>query len=59
MFYGRQIHLFLKLLSMNTILIDFILYVPVNNFSVMSRRVFLGEPVLSKDKRVLLKDATQ
>ena len=23
-------------------LLDFILYVPVNNFSVMSRRVFLG-----------------
>ena len=48
-----------KLLSMNTILIDFILYVPVNNFSVMSRRVFLGETVLSKDKRVLLKGTTQ
>ena len=34
---------------------DLILYIPVKKFSVMSRR----EPVLSKDKCVLLKDTTQ
>ena len=30
-------------------LFDLILYIPVNNFSVMSGRVLLVEPVLSKD----------
>ena len=42
----------LKLYLMHT-KFDLILYVPVNNFSVIS------EPVLSKDKCVLLKDTTQ
>ena len=32
-------------------LFDLILYVPVKNLSVMSGRVFVVEPVLSKDKR--------
>ena len=36
-------------------LFDLILYVKVNNFSVILGRVFLG----SKDRCVLLKDTTQ
>ena len=38
-------------------LFDLILYVPVNNFSVNGSSWV--EPVLSKDKCVKLKDATQ
>ena len=37
-------------------LFDLIFYIPVNNFSVMSGRVFM---VLSKDKCFFLKDTTQ
>ena len=40
-------------------LFDLILYIPVNNFSFMSGRSSLVEPVLSKDKCVLLKDTAQ
>ena len=40
-------------------LFDLILYVWVNNFSVMSDRSSWVEPVLSKDKCGLLKDTTQ
>ena len=40
-------------------LFDLILYVPVNNFSVMSDRSSWVEPVLSKDKCVLLKETTR
>ena len=36
-----------------------ILYVPVNNFSVMSDGSSWVEPVLSQDKCLLLKDITQ
>ena len=38
---------------------DWSFYVPVNNFSVMSDGSSWVEPVLSKDKFVLLKDTTQ
>ena len=41
------------------ILIDLIVYLPVNNISVMSRQSFWVEPVLGKDKCVLLKDTMQ
>ena len=41
------------------LLFDLILYVPVNNLSVMSGWVFLVKPVLSNDSCVLLKDTTQ
>ena len=40
-------------------LFDLILYVQDKNFLVTSGWVFLIEKVLSKDKRVLLKDTTQ
>ena len=40
-------------------LFDLILYIPVNNFSVMSGQPSWVEPVLSKDKCFLLKDTTQ
>ena len=40
-------------------LFDLILYIPVNNYSVMSGRSSWVEPVLSKDKFVLLKVTTQ
>ena len=40
-------------------LFDLNLYVPVNNFSVMSGLSSWVEPVLSKDECVLLKDKTQ
>ena len=40
-------------------LFDLILYTPVNNFSVMWDGSFWVEPVLSKNKCVLLKDTTQ
>ena len=38
-------------------LLDLILYIPINNFSVLSERVFLGRA--SKDEFVLLKDTKQ
>ena len=40
-------------------LFDLILFVPVNNFSVTSGWSSWVEPVLSKDKCVLLKDTMQ
>ena len=40
-------------------LFDLILYVPVKFFSVISDGSSWVEPVLSKDKCVLLKDTTQ
>ena len=40
---------FLSYTCTQMILSDLILYIPVNNFTVMSRRVFWVEPVLSKD----------
>ena len=48
-----------KTINFKPILFDLILYDPVNNFSVMSGRVFWVEPVLNKDKCVLLKDTMQ
>ena len=53
---GIQFSNFSKNLKHVVILFDLILYVPVDNFSVMSGRVLLVEPVLSKDKCVLFKD---
>ena len=47
-----------KKYAQDFLLFDLILYVPVNSFSVMLGWVCI-EPVLSKDKRVLLKDTTQ
>ena len=40
-------------------LIDFILYVPVNIFQLNRDGSSWAEPVLNKDKCVLLKDTTQ
>ena len=40
-------------------LFDLIIYVPVNNFQLCQDGSSWVEPVLSKDKCVLLKDTTQ
>ena len=64
-FFGKQkmlgSSLFARKIKNTTMagLFDLILYAPVNNFSVMSDGTSWVEPVLSKDKCVLLKDTTQ
>ena len=50
---------FLAILVLCFCLFDLILYVSINNLSVMSVRSSWVEPVLSKDKCVFLKDTTQ